>query len=133
MRVKELIEELEKCDPDALVVANGQTSWFVEQLPWYYDGCCINDKCMRRHPKGEYDKLTYYTDGPKVKIHTFDIETWFEFYCLEKVAGILCVPKFSEVLKKFDDSHYYVQRHKDRYRKYLLDVWFEWYIALKEM
>ena len=46
MKVKELIEKLQECDPDAVVTCGGPI-YMLEELPSYFDGCSteiIHDK-----------------------------------------------------------------------------------------
>ena len=123
MRVKELIEELKKCDQNSLVTCGRNSVWFVNEIPWYWDGLAINDH-------NTIGNFSFLTDGNKVNLELWNEDTWFESNCLTyNREKQYIVPKWSEVEKKMDLDHYYVQRQKDRIINRMIDVWFDWLIC----
>lgn len=73
MKTKDLILELQKCDPNAEVVVGGEPIFFIEQLPGYYDGSyqkLIQNKSKNYNIKG----IEFTRAGTKVKIHCLSVE-----------------------------------------------------------
>jgi hypothetical protein len=72
MNVRELINELKGCDPDAIICTGGNESInYIECLPSYYDGRLMHvmqDEC------GNPVKISMRSGGSKVKMHSYDIE-----------------------------------------------------------
>lgn len=74
MKVKELIAELSKCDPEATVNTPDGDIYFIEQLPGYYDGHyeeLIHDESL----KGKCFSIVgvkYTRAGTKVVFHTYN-------------------------------------------------------------
>lgn len=73
MKTKDLILELQKCDPEAEVVVGGEAIFFIEQLPGYYDGSyqkLIQNNSSNYNIKG----LEFTRAGTKVIINTMSVE-----------------------------------------------------------
>ncbi len=91
MRVKELIEELSKCDPDAVVNPGFRPIWSVEQMEFFYDGVCAEVKD---------GKWIYNTENRKVILHLWNK---FEFidgrFRKEDRHGKYIIPKFEDIKK----------------------------------
>ncbi len=78
MKVKELIKELEAMDQDADVVVGNVPIYFVEQLPYYYDGRMgrlIQDKTISGYNIVGY---TWPNDSPKVSLQLMGLEDCLE-------------------------------------------------------
>jgi hypothetical protein len=69
MKVKELIKQLQDCDPEAHIrIATDDvaaTPWFVEEKPGYWDGY---------YSYMEDGKLIFSTEGNKVDLRVVDVE-----------------------------------------------------------
>ena len=73
MKTKDLILELQKCDPNAEVVVGGEAIFFIEELPGYYDGSyqkLIQNESNNYNIKG----IEFTRSGTKVKIHCLSVE-----------------------------------------------------------
>ena len=75
MTVKELIENLQKEDPNAQVLSGGAPIYFVERKPGYYDGhtpLLIEDESKKPH----YSVVGYKWDSnqPKVVLQSMNLE-----------------------------------------------------------
>lgn len=85
MKVKELIENLKKCDPEAEVIADGMAIFFIEEQPGYYDGSyqvLIQDK---NNPYYNIKGVEFTRAFKKVKLHLMN---------------------FEDVIHAFDDENY---------------------------
>ena len=70
MKVKELIEQLKKCDPNAVVCINGDAIDYIHELPGYYDGK-YNE--VIRDESGDNESFVISSKGTKVVVKTYDL------------------------------------------------------------
>lgn len=74
MKVKQLIEELLKCDPEATINTNDDPIHFVNPLPGYYDGCYEEHI---KNDKGHIEGFRYRRDGNKVILESYTVRDAF--------------------------------------------------------
>lgn len=74
MRTKELIEELNKLDPEGNCEVNfGGAITHLMRLPWYYDGAC---SILIKNDENDIIGMRQATerDGDKINIHTITVD-----------------------------------------------------------
>lgn len=74
MKVRELIEQLQECDPEAHVETAGGPAWFVATLPAYYDGSHVQ---LVTDPNTKFYNVLGFKitdEGSKVVIYPHDIQ-----------------------------------------------------------
>lgn len=105
MKVKELIEELKKYDPEAVVCAGFDPIQAIEQLPSYWDGYVAEVK---------NNKWIYNTGKNKVVIHLWNEEEFLETYFFKKDENDnWIIPKLPYILKNIENIP------KDMYDEYI--------------
>lgn len=99
MKVKELIEQLSKCDPEAEVIAEGKCIYFIEELPGYYDGSyqvLIQDKSS---PYFNIKGVEFTRANKKVRLNMMDFEDVIQAFTEEDYINNL-IFKFDPSLRE---------------------------------
>ena len=91
MNVKELIELLQKEDPEDTVRIHGNPVWFVESKPYYHDGYAahVTDNPRKYIYEGKHDKV--------------EIHGWSEFAFIEMSLGPPPYPDFETFFTTYID------------------------------
>jgi hypothetical protein len=91
MKVKDLIEILQKCDPEAPVCEGGNPIRVAEEIPCYWDG----------HPAEVEGGKTwrYITEGKKVRLTFWDKAQFLEEASSLTEGGDLTPPPFEEFIE----------------------------------
>jgi len=118
MKVKELIEELQKCSQDAVVSCGNNPVFFVEEKVYYWDGYNAE---VKWDDNEKHKKWIYNTTNNKVCIYDWDPnEFLFDhmgliYHCEKRI------PTWEECLKLVENvpesSHEYVNDFKVEYEK----------------
>lgn len=105
MNVKELIEELKKCSPDAVVDCFG-----VEEIAYYYDGYFFEI---------EDGELYFNITKPKVRFYYWELDDLFEIYNHHRSK--LNFAPLDEIMKHIHDipSEWKREQIEKEYKEYV--------------
>ena len=105
MKVKELIKELEGCDPESTLSCDGKALWFIEEKQPYWDGFAADEY--------NKDKMVYNGNNNKVDIHIWEPE-----YFIEYTTNYDVEQDFDEWFAKHIDISQITVHSQESYKQY---------------
>jgi hypothetical protein len=121
LKVKELIEELKRCNPESVIKCGGSPIRDIEQLEYYWDGYAATVK---------NDKWIYNTTNNKVVIHLWEMSDFIEIFIKRSNDGTYTLPIFEEFLKNIEN---FPENRKDDYIQFWKEEYDEIYKIYKEI
>lgn len=84
MKTKDLIEQLNKIDPDGVmeVCVDNQDIMYIDYMPAYWDGRL--EKITKRDKHGRPEETLITSSGSKIKLYTLDLADYYEESILEE-------------------------------------------------